>query len=259
MAKFPFMPIDTGDYLADTKGFTTAQHGAYFILLLCAWRSGDSSLDNDDAMLARIVGMTKPQWLKNKLFIMKLWTLGHDNKWRQARLIDEKNYVDGISKKNSLAGQASALKRKNRDSTSVATKPQPESNPDTYTYNLLKEKNTKKEKPEKPEGVTETTWQDFLTLRKAKKAPVTHTVIKQITSEANKIGWQLEQALSAMCARGWQGFNAEWAKELKPEASNGASEQQETTITEKQAEWYRKHAPLSPILANYDRGLTSKP
>lgn len=118
-----------------------------------------------------------------------------------------------------------------------------------------KEKNTKKEKTLKPDDVTQSTWDDFLTLRKAKKAPVTQTVIKQITSEANKIGWQLEQALSAMCARGWQGFNAEWAKELKPDAISHTREGSVSTITAEKADWYRKHSPLSPILADYERRL----
>lgn len=84
----------------------------------------------------------------------------------------------------------------------------------------------KKNKLKKPENVTSETWQDFLTLRKAKKAPVTETVIKKIENEAAKIDWSLEQAMQEMCAQGWQGFKSEWIINRRKENGNGKSNQQ---------------------------------
>jgi hypothetical protein len=52
-----------------------------------------------------------------------------------------------------------------------------------------------------------------LQLRKTKKASVTETVLKGARSEANKIGWSLEQFLVEWCTRGSQGLKAEWLKE----------------------------------------------
>lgn len=63
---------------------------------------------------------------------------------------------------------------------------------------------------EKPEDVSEQVWEDFLTLRKAKKAPVTATAINRIRNEATKASWTLEEALSECLMRGWQGFSADW-------------------------------------------------
>lgn len=62
----------------------------------------------------------------------------------------------------------------------------------------------------KPEGVAEQVWVDFLAHRKAKRAPVSETVIAGIRREAEKAGWSLEDALAEIVARGWQGFKAEW-------------------------------------------------
>jgi hypothetical protein len=49
-----------------------------------------------------------------------------------------------------------------------------------------------------------------LQLRKTKKASVTETVVKGARSEAEKIGWTLEQFLVEWCTRGSQGLKAEW-------------------------------------------------
>src|SRR5574337_893552 len=62
----------------------------------------------------------------------------------------------------------------------------------------------------RPETVTEKTWEDFLTLRKAKKAPLTETALEGIEREARKAGILLEEALRTCCEMGWQGFRAQW-------------------------------------------------
>lgn len=76
------------------------------------------------------------------------------------------------------------------------------------------ERETKKEKKATvvatPAGVSDSVWQDFKNLRKAKKAPITDRVIEQLKAEADKAGWSLEQALSECVMRGWQAFKADW-------------------------------------------------
>jgi uncharacterized protein YdaU (DUF1376 family) len=63
-----------------------------------------------------------------------------------------------------------------------------------------------------PVGVSVDVWQDFVKLRKAKKAPVTDNVVKLIQKEANLAGWSLDQALAECVVRGWQSFKADWVK-----------------------------------------------
>ena len=67
-----------------------------------------------------------------------------------------------------------------------------------------------------PIGVSDSVWQEFKTLRKAKKAPITQRAIDAITSEANKAGWTLEKALEECVVRGWQAFKAEWVVKPNP-------------------------------------------
>jgi hypothetical protein len=62
----------------------------------------------------------------------------------------------------------------------------------------------------KPDGVDEQTWADWLALRKAKKAPVTGTVVTGAQREAEKAGMTLEAFLQVWCRRGSQGLEASW-------------------------------------------------
>jgi len=75
------------------------------------------------------------------------------------------------------------------------------------TNNQIKEKATS---VAPPEGVSDSVWQEFKTLRKAKRAPITQRAIDAISSEAQKIGWSLEKALEECVVRGWQAFKADW-------------------------------------------------
>lgn len=62
-------------------------------------------------------------------------------------------------------------------------------------------------------GVQPQTAEDWLTLRKTKKAPVTLTVLTEIIAEADKAGMSLDRALAYSCRQGWQGFKASWVKD----------------------------------------------
>jgi hypothetical protein len=67
-----------------------------------------------------------------------------------------------------------------------------------------------------PIGVSDSVWQEFKSLRKAKKAPITQRAIDALTNEANKAGWTLEKALEECIVRGWQAFKADWIVKPNP-------------------------------------------
>lgn len=73
--------------------------------------------------------------------------------------------------------------------------------------------------PDRPEGVSEQTWADWLTLRKAKRAPVTEAVLTHAVREAGKAGMSLDAFLGIWCFRGSQGLEAAW---LTPKEQAGA-------------------------------------
>lgn len=89
------------------------------------------------------------------------------------------------------------------------TPPVTRDNTATQTPDPRPQKNTSAAAPP-PDGVSPSTWADFLKLRKAKKAPMTDTALQGIRLEAGKAGITLEEALKTCCKRGWQGFEAGW-------------------------------------------------
>jgi hypothetical protein len=86
----------------------------------------------------------------------------------------------------------------------------------TDSLETEKETETKKEKKATavacPPDVSESVWLDWLQLRKAKKAPVTQTVVNSAIKEAEKAGISLNAFLTIWCARGSQGLEASWLK-----------------------------------------------
>lgn len=73
-----------------------------------------------------------------------------------------------------------------------------------------KEKRASAPSPSIP-GIADDLLSDFLAVRKDKRAgPLTDTALAGIRREAEKAGLTLEQAITACCEFGWQGFNAGW-------------------------------------------------
>lgn len=63
-----------------------------------------------------------------------------------------------------------------------------------------------------PPDVEKQIWDDWKQLRKAKKAPVTETVVSSARKEAAKANMSLQDFLAIWCARGSQGLQADWLK-----------------------------------------------
>lgn len=70
--------------------------------------------------------------------------------------------------------------------------------------------------PERPDGVGEQVWSDWLRLRRSKRAEVTATALAGIAREAGRAGWSLDAALAECCSRGWTGFKADWVSDRPP-------------------------------------------
>jgi uncharacterized protein YdaU (DUF1376 family) len=136
MADYPGLTIWTDAYLADTRHLSTAEHGAYLLMLMTAWRTPDCSLPNDDKYLGVVVGDSR-NWPKWKVKILPFWTVGEDGRLRQKRLTSEREFVETRRRLASEAGKASALKRKDSGSTPVGFPLQPKANPHTHTNNTL--------------------------------------------------------------------------------------------------------------------------
>jgi uncharacterized protein YdaU (DUF1376 family) len=67
-----------------------------------------------------------------------------------------------------------------------------------------------------PPDVSQQIWNDWVALRKSKKAPITQTVLNGAIAEAKILGWHLEKFLAEWCSRGSQGLKAEWIVKPNP-------------------------------------------
>jgi uncharacterized protein YdaU (DUF1376 family) len=92
---------------------------------------------------------------------------------------------------------------------------------------------------ERPDGVDEQVWSDWLQLRKAKKAPVTETVVKSANAEAAKAGIPLSAFLQIWCARGSQGLEASWltSAEKRSQPAESFYERDQRLKAEEMAKW----------------------
>jgi hypothetical protein len=62
----------------------------------------------------------------------------------------------------------------------------------------------------KPDDVSQQTWIDWVAHRRRIKADVTPTAVAGVRSEATKVGWTMEAALTESVTQGWRGFKAKW-------------------------------------------------
>lgn len=85
MALYPALPLFTDAYLADTRHLTTEEHGAYLLLLMCAWRSTNCELEDNDKTLARIAGLSPTKWRRIKPTIAQLFMI-EEGVWWQKKL-----------------------------------------------------------------------------------------------------------------------------------------------------------------------------
>ena len=99
----------------------------------------------------------------------------------------------------------------------------------------------------RPDDVEPQVWNDWVQLRKAKKAPVTETVLKTARKEAALAGMTLMVFLEVWCARGSQGLEAAWLR-------NSDKHQTETTY---QKSMRMRVAEISPALARPEPGRVS--
>lgn len=141
MSKFPFLPIDVDSYFSDTRHLTTEQHGAYFLLLMEAWRRPNCTLPDDDTILAPLAGVSVERWREIKSPVMAFWTL--DNRshgWTQKRLKKERKYVAERKAKKRDAAASRWNKKKKGDASAYAVAMPPSPSPSLNEGNNPKSK-----------------------------------------------------------------------------------------------------------------------
>jgi uncharacterized protein YdaU (DUF1376 family) len=174
-----YYPHHIGDFLKDAGHLTNEQLGIYLKMI---WRYylQEGPLPDDCESIAFAVGSDE----KTVRLLLKHYFVLTDEGWRQLRC--DKVIIEG-----------NADESKN------------DANQKPITNN---QRNTPSRKREvvKPSDVSDAVWQDFISQRKAIKAPLTETALQSIMREAGKAGWTLQDALQESITRGWRSFKAEW-------------------------------------------------
>ncbi len=101
--KRPWMPLYVGDYLGDTGHLTTAQHGAYLLLMMHYWRKGE--LPDDDRQLSKITKLPLRTWGDYRPVLQQFFHSG----WKHKRIDAELERLMRLSEKRSAAGQKGGL------------------------------------------------------------------------------------------------------------------------------------------------------
>jgi uncharacterized protein YdaU (DUF1376 family) len=204
-----YYQFNIGDYASHTQRLSLLEDLAYR-RLLDEYYLHERPFNSGLTSVARQIGMREHE--NEVQFVLESFFHLTDDGWINVRANKEIAHFKGKIEQASRAGKASAERRSNARSTDV----QPTNNQEPITNNH-KPKNT----VAPPEGVTDAVWQDWKSLRKAKRAAVTQTAIDGIECEAKKAGVSLQVALETCCARGWTGFKADWLKD-KAEAKSFA-------------------------------------
>jgi uncharacterized protein YdaU (DUF1376 family) len=233
-----YYKFNIGDYAAATRHLTMLEHGAYR-MLLDVYYTTEQPLPVEVKSAARKAGArTKDEIAAVEIVLNEFFTLT-ENGWIQKRCESEIAVYQQKAETNKVVGKLGGRPKKQTqtvsDGNQEITQTVSENNPqETLTTNhkpltiINKEKDKKKavSADAPPDGVSDSVWQDFIAIRKTKKAALTATAIKLIQSQADKAGVTLQSALETCCERGWASYNVDWLKN-----SNGSAHSQPTETT----------------------------
>jgi len=195
-----YFQFHIGDYASHTRNLSLMEDLAYR-RLLDEYYLHEKPLLTEVETVARQIGMR--DYATEVQFVLECFFRLTDDGWVNSRADEE------IAKYRAYgeAGKRGAQKRWGGNNHSNATPMQ------TINHKPITNNHNKKHIVVTPEGVSDSVWQDFVTLRKSKKAAITETAIKGLIREANKASIPLEDAIRICCERGWVGFKADWIVE----------------------------------------------
>ena len=235
MSSVPWFKFYPGDYLADTQRLTQRQHGAYMLIMLDYYSTGEAPPDDDSVLMRVTLSNTLSDWEAIRLAIRRFFEI-RDGKWYHTRIERElkKRMADRQAKQGAAFRTNRVLGRNTLSDTLTETharartryqipeardqKPKPEPRDQTASQEEMPGTSKSIRASRLPDGmkiltdlgVDEQIAKDWLTVRKAKRAPLTQTAINTLKNEAGKAGITVAEAVAICAQRSWQGFKASW-------------------------------------------------
>ena len=108
-----WMPLDIGDYLADTMHLDRGQHGAYILLIMAYWRRGHA-LPDDDTHLMQIAKADKRDWKALKPVLEPFFKVG-DGVWWHKRIEEELATAEAVMEKNRKRTEAARAAKQEKE------------------------------------------------------------------------------------------------------------------------------------------------
>jgi uncharacterized protein YdaU (DUF1376 family) len=216
-----------GDYAKKAGRLTMLQHGSYTLLI-------DSCYDREvfptlEQALEWTWASTEAEVEAVKFVLSRFFTLDKDGCYVQDRILQEllEYHAKADTNKRIAIERETKRREKSTNREPSVNEPPPNHKPITNNHKPIKERATS---VACPPDVNEQVWQDWLQLRKSKKASVTETVVKGARAEAAKLGWELEKFLVEWCTRGSQGLKAEWITEKQTQNGLTKTGQRNATV-----------------------------
>ena len=252
-----FYSFHIGDYASATRHLSWDEDAAYR-RLLDVYYTNEKPLPLDERRLFRLVmAQTEPQREAVRIVLAEFFDQG-DEGWTNKRADCELELMRDKREKqrekahkrwakpNPVSGNAADMPQHTSEHATASIDDADAMPPIPIPIPIPKDKRKSASRsPSIPDGVSEQVWSDWQALRKAKRAPVTATVIEDARREAGKAGISLDDFLTIWCARGSQGLRAEW---INPrDRPSSAQQSQEPAWRTEQRE--RNVAFLGPAAA----------
>ena len=199
-----------GDYLSHTANLSLLEHGVYTRLLQTYYMT-EKPIPLDDPW--RTIGARDSAERSAVEYILTTFFTKTEDGYVQSRCNKELN---SYKEKSQKASKSAKVRWDSYERNANAMRTHSEGNANgmlTINHKPLTNKPIKKKEYPTPDGVSDSVWQDFLQISKAKKSPMTATALKGIEREASKAGMTLSEAITSCCELGWARFNAGWYAE----------------------------------------------
>jgi len=233
-----YIEFHLGDYAAATAHLSWDEDMAYMRLIRAYYHS-ESPIPSDLKQACRLARATTPAQRQAVETVLSEFFDHRADGWHQKRCDAEiERATDKKEKAKRSASARWAAQPTESERTANAMRTHTEGNaPNLQTPDTRHQGETgvspKHSPPAKPaatlrapelvaEGVDPQAAADWLTLRKAKRLPLTPTAWTDTKAEAAKAGMTPAQAVSAAVSNNWAGFKASWlTTAAQPAARNG--------------------------------------